>query len=70
MSNTSDIQFELQGKIVPRSFSAGYVILSYLVSFVGAWTTLELINRRTAGRGLYNWYVTLHLEYVKYDSLY
>ncbi|KAH8652810.1 hypothetical protein BGZ60DRAFT_420285 [Tricladium varicosporioides] len=44
-----------EGQIVPRAFSAGYVVLSYLVSYVGAWTTLELINRRTAGRGLYNW---------------
>lgn len=45
-----------RGHIVPRGFSPGFVVLSYLVSFVGAWTTLELINRRTAGRGLYNWY--------------
>jgi hypothetical protein len=26
-----------------------------LVSWIGAWTTLELINKRTAARGLYNW---------------
>jgi NO-binding membrane sensor protein with MHYT domain len=26
------------------------------VSWIGAWTTLELINKRAAGRGLYNWY--------------
>jgi NO-binding membrane sensor protein with MHYT domain len=48
---------EWEGKVVPRSFIAGYVVLSYLVSFIGAWTTLELLNRRTAGKGFYNWYV-------------
>lgn len=42
-------------RIVPRSFAPGYVVLSEFVSFIGAWTTLELVNRRTAGRGLYNW---------------
>ncbi|KAH8586914.1 hypothetical protein B0O99DRAFT_585253 [Bisporella sp. PMI_857] len=48
---------EWEGRIVPRAFSVGYVVLSYAVSYVGAWTTLELINRRTSGRGLYNWYL-------------
>ncbi|KUJ13484.1 uncharacterized protein LY89DRAFT_591314 [Mollisia scopiformis] len=52
----NDTQWQdLEGQIVPRAFSGGYVALSYLVSYVGAWTTLELFNRRTAGRGLYNW---------------
>ncbi|CZR66694.1 related to MHYT domain signalling protein [Phialocephala subalpina] len=46
-----------EGLVVPRYFSPGFVMLSYLVSYVGALTTLELINRRTAGRGLYNWYL-------------
>lgn len=48
-----------EGKIVPRSFSAGYVVLSYVVSYIGALTTLELIHRRTALRGIYNWYAGL-----------
>lgn len=43
------------GKVLPRSFNPGYVILSYVVSYIGAWTTLELINRRTAVKGSYNW---------------
>ena len=46
-----------EGQIVPKSFSPGYVVLSYVVSYVGAWTTLELLNRRTAMRGYYNWQV-------------
>ncbi|RDL31329.1 uncharacterized protein BP5553_09538 [Venustampulla echinocandica] len=50
---------EWEGQIVPRSFSVGYAVLSYVVSYVGAWTTLELINRRTSGRGLYNWYILI-----------
>ncbi|OBT92158.1 hypothetical protein VE01_10030 [Pseudogymnoascus verrucosus] len=46
---------EWEGRIVPRQFTPGFVVLSYLVSFIGAWTTLELLHRRTAGKGLYNW---------------
>jgi NO-binding membrane sensor protein with MHYT domain len=53
--NATAIIAEFAGKHVSRNFSSGFVILSYVVSYVGAWTTLELINRRTAGRGLYNW---------------
>ena len=56
MSNDVVLLQEWEGRIVPRAFSVGYIVLSYLVSFVGAWTTLELINRRTGGRGLYNWF--------------
>lgn len=44
-----------ENQIVPRSFTSGYTVLSYLVSFIGAWTTLELFNQRTAGRGINNW---------------
>ncbi|OBT61333.1 hypothetical protein VE03_09534 [Pseudogymnoascus sp. 23342-1-I1] len=46
---------EWEGRIVSREFTPGFVVLSYLVSFIGAWTTLELLQRRTAGKGLYNW---------------
>ena len=48
-----------EGEIVPRSFMPGYIVLSYIVSYIGALTTLELLHKRTAGRGLYNWYVPL-----------
>ncbi len=44
-----------EGQAVSRSFTPDYIFLSYLVSYIGAWTTLELLQRRTAGRGLYNW---------------
>ena len=43
------------GQIVPRTFTVGYILLSYIVSYVGALTTLELLHRRTADTGLYNW---------------
>jgi NO-binding membrane sensor protein with MHYT domain len=46
---------EWVNRVVPKDFSPGYVVLSYIISYIGAWTTLELINRRTAGKGLYNW---------------
>jgi hypothetical protein len=57
MSNSTQLLIEWEGQIVPRAFSPGFAALSYLVSYVGAWTTLELINKRTAARGLYNWYI-------------
>jgi hypothetical protein len=44
----------LKGVLVAQRFDAGFVALSYVVSFVGAASTLELINRRTGFRGLYN----------------
>ena len=43
-----------EGDMVPRSFTVGYIILSYVVSYVGSVTTLELLHRRTSGRGIYN----------------
>lgn len=50
---------EWEGRIVPREFTPGFVVLSYFISFIGAWTTLELLHRRTAGKGLYNWCVLI-----------
>lgn len=46
------------GKSVPFHFSWGFVALSYLVSLIGAGSTLELINRRTSIKGRYNQWVT------------
>ncbi|KAL5600917.1 uncharacterized protein BROUX77_005166 [Berkeleyomyces rouxiae] len=45
---------EWHDKIVPRTFNAGLVILSYCVSFIGSLSTLELINRRTSPKGISN----------------
>ncbi|KAI9829072.1 MAG: hypothetical protein M1832_000095 [Thelocarpon impressellum] len=50
---------EWEGEIVPRSFTPGYILLSYVVSYIGALTTLELLHRRTAGRGVYNWFLLI-----------
>jgi len=47
----------LVGKILPQSYSVGFVVLSYVVSYIGALTTLELLHLRTSYRGAYNWYV-------------
>lgn len=35
-------------------YQPGFIVLSYVVSLVGAWTTLELLLKRTGGSGLYN----------------
>ncbi|KAG7407140.1 Signaling protein YkoW [Fusarium oxysporum f. sp. rapae] len=45
---------EYQNHIVPQSYNAGFVILSYIVSLVGAGSSLELMSRRTGFRGLFN----------------
>lgn len=35
-------------------YAGGFIFLSYVVSVVGAWTTLELLLKRTGGSGWYN----------------
>ncbi|KAF7546730.1 hypothetical protein G7Z17_g8217 [Cylindrodendrum hubeiense] len=52
--SSEDLFREYRGQIVPQDYNAGFVALSYLVSLVGAASTLELINRRTGSRGLFN----------------
>ncbi|KAK6857154.1 hypothetical protein PG995_007341 [Apiospora arundinis] len=55
MSTASeDLLTRFTGHAVPVSFDPGFVILSYVVSLIGAGCTLELINRRTSLKGLYN----------------
>ncbi|KAK6334251.1 hypothetical protein TWF730_003466 [Orbilia blumenaviensis] len=45
----------LPGEVAHQDFEAGYIALSYAVSYIGSVTTLELLNRRTGNRGWYNW---------------
>lgn len=47
---------DLEGHIVERRYNLGFVILSIIISYIGSWTTLELIHKRTFSRGWYNWY--------------
>ncbi|ERT01057.1 hypothetical protein HMPREF1624_02294 [Sporothrix schenckii ATCC 58251] len=54
MATPEQLLEEWQGKIVPQSFNGGFVTLSYIVSFIGAACTLELLNRRTAIKGVFN----------------
>jgi hypothetical protein len=56
MSSRRDLLLMYEGQIVPRSFNAGFVTLSFVVSLIGAASTLELINRRTAPKGTFNQY--------------
>lgn len=61
------------GHFVSHSYNAGYIVLSFIVSFSGAWTALELLHRRTSARGLYNWYVLPELRllcHVTYHPTY
>jgi hypothetical protein len=58
----------LVGHVVAKRFSPGYIVLSYMVSFIGSWTTLELLNRRTRMKDAYNWYV--NFEFLLVESMF
>lgn len=51
-----------QGQVVPKAYNAGYVALSFLISLVGAASTLELINRRSWFNGISNQYAQCPLS--------
>ncbi|EEP80878.1 predicted protein [Uncinocarpus reesii 1704] len=53
-----EVEFGLND-FVPVSYSAGFIVLSYLVSLAGCATCLELLHRRTSRFGLYNWYLLI-----------
>lgn len=58
LSVEEELLRQYKGHIVPQSYSAGWIALSFVVSLVGAGSTLELINRRTGFQGLFNKYVS------------
>ncbi|KAH8626119.1 hypothetical protein IG631_19998 [Alternaria alternata] len=39
------------------SFLPGLIVGSYIVSLIGAFTTVELLHRRVSGAGWRSWYV-------------
>ncbi|WYZ37402.1 hypothetical protein EsH8_II_000908 [Colletotrichum jinshuiense] len=53
-TTTEDLFDQYHGHIVPRSFNAGFITLSFAVSLIGAASTLELLNRRTSPKGKFN----------------
>lgn len=53
-SDTQSQFVRSEDQLVPFSFNAGFVSLSYIVSLIGAASTLELIRRRTSYKGLHN----------------
>ncbi|KAF4956717.1 hypothetical protein FSARC_11485 [Fusarium sarcochroum] len=52
--SVEDLLEQYQGQIVPKAYNAGYLALSYLISLVGAASTLELMNRRSWFNGISN----------------
>ncbi|KAI1412453.1 DAO-domain-containing protein [Hypoxylon sp. FL1857] len=54
MSTNDELLLQYEGQIVARSFQPGFVVLSYLISYIGAVLTLELLNRRTSRNNLVN----------------
>lgn len=38
-----------------QNFNGGIIFLSYVIAVIGAFTTLELLQRRTHIRGYHNW---------------
>jgi NO-binding membrane sensor protein with MHYT domain len=49
-----DLAQQYLGQTVPQSYNAKFIALSFVVSLIGASSTLELINRRTGSKGLFN----------------
>ncbi|KAI9249434.1 hypothetical protein BDA99DRAFT_523777 [Phascolomyces articulosus] len=43
--------------VATQEFNGGIIFVSYVISVVGAQTTLELLSRRTHIRGLHNWFL-------------
>lgn len=39
---------------IPQRFNAGIVVASVLVAFLGAWSALLLLGKRTSNRGVRN----------------
>ncbi|KAI0186543.1 hypothetical protein EV127DRAFT_514287 [Xylaria flabelliformis] len=54
MSTAEALFQQYEGHLVPRAFDPAFVVLSFIVSFIGAVSTLELINRRTSRNGFLN----------------
>ncbi|KAJ5246318.1 hypothetical protein N7468_001301 [Penicillium chermesinum] len=51
---------ELQGGAITHvHYLGGYIFLSYVISWMGCATTLEMLHRRTSRSGFYNWYLLL-----------
>lgn len=46
-----------------QNYNAGIIFLSYVIAVIGAFTTLELLQRRTHIRGYYNWLVQIAVCY-------
>jgi hypothetical protein len=42
-------------EVAEQNYNGGIIFVSYLISVVGAQTTLELLTRRTHIKGYYNW---------------
>ncbi|KAI7905733.1 uncharacterized protein BX663DRAFT_549700 [Cokeromyces recurvatus] len=42
-----------------KSFNGGIIFVSYIISVIGAQTTLELLSRRTHIKGIYNWFLLM-----------
>ncbi|KAL2073274.1 hypothetical protein VTL71DRAFT_10598 [Oculimacula yallundae] len=54
-----EVLMAMQGEIVRKSYKPGYVVLSYFVGCLGAFTTLEIMKRRAASNGSYNNFLIL-----------
>ncbi|KAG1051665.1 hypothetical protein G6F43_006146 [Rhizopus delemar] len=47
-----------------QNYNGGIVFVSYLISVIGAQTTLELLTKRTHIHGLYNWFLLTAAAFV------
>lgn len=49
--------FDMAEVATEVSYAGWHIVLSFFTSLVGCVTTLELLQRRTSTKGVYNWYV-------------
>ncbi|KAG2231577.1 hypothetical protein BDF21DRAFT_395626 [Thamnidium elegans] len=55
---------EYAAEVAQQNYDGGIIFVSYLISVIGAQTTLELLNRRTHITGLYNWFLLAAAAFV------
>lgn len=57
ISNDINNYVSYESGYAPRHVQVGYLILSFVIGYIGSLSTLELLQLRTSTRGAYNWFL-------------
>lgn len=63
MTASPDAGLPALGALVEYTLDGGLIVVSFLASLIGTWTTVELLHRRTSSGGLKKWQVDLSFVY-------